>query len=256
MSVELLDNTRRIEKLLHEYSAPRIEFSDICRVMSDILRSDVYVIGQRGRVLGSGVVPGEAMIPDLASAVTGSRLDQKINQRLANTLSTSENTDPQLLGIENPNSCRCLISPVILSGSRLGTLLVTYRDKVLSIDDIIICEFGATVIGMEIFRSLKEEKAADLRSEQNVKAVLETLSRSEMTALRAVLSRVKDGNQVIVGTALADSIGVARASVVNALKKSVSAGILETKSGGRAGTSIRVINEKIYDVLHDRPEGN
>ena len=191
MSVELLDNTRRIEKLLHEYSAPRIEFSDICGVMSDILKSDVYVIGQRGRVLGRGVVPGERMIPALACAQTGSRLDQKINQRLVNVLSTSENTDPGLLGIENPNGCRCLVSPVVLAGSRLGTLLVTFRDRTLSIDDIIICEFGATVIGMEIFRSLKEEKAADLRSEQNVKAVVETLSRSEMTALRAVLARVK-----------------------------------------------------------------
>ena len=39
------------------------------------------------------------------------------------------------------------------------------------------------------------------------------------------------------------------ASVVNALKKCVSAGILETKSGGRLGTSVRVINERIYDIL-------
>ena len=254
MSVELLDNTRRIEKLLHDYSAPRIEFSDICRLMSDILKSDVYVIGQRGRVLGCATVPGDPIIPEFASVVTGSRLNQKINQRLANVLSTSENTDPALYGIDNPNHCHCLVSPVILSGSRLGTLLVVVREGALSIDDIIICEFGATVIGMEIFRSLKEEKAADLRSEQNVKMVVATLSRSEMSALRAMLAKVRSGENVIVGTAVADEIGVARASVVNALKKCVSAGILETKSGGRNGTSIRVLNERIFDILNDKPK--
>ena len=251
MSVELLDNTRRIEKLLHDYSAPRIEFSDICRVMSDILKSDVYMIGQRGRVLGSAVSSDTPAIPAFSSVVTGSRLDQKINQRLVNVLSTSENTDPALLGIDNPNHCHCLVSPVVLSGSRLGTLLVIVREGTLSIDDIIICEFGATVIGMEIFRSLKEEKAADVRSEQNVKALLVTLSRSEMSALRALLTKVKDGETTIVGTALADEIGVARAAVVNALKKCVSAGVLETRSGGRNGTSIRVVNERIYDILND-----
>jgi transcriptional pleiotropic repressor len=254
MSVELLDNTRRLEKLLQEYSAPRIEFSDICRLMSDILKSDVYVFGRRGRVLGCATVSEDPIIPDFDSVVIGSRLNPKVNQRLANVLSTSENTDPVLFGIDNPNHCHCLVSPVVLSGSRLGTLFVVVREGTLSIDDIIICEFGATVVGMEIFRSLKEEKAADLRSEQNVKMVVETLSHSEMSALRAILTKVRSGQQVVVGTAIADEIGVARASVVNALKKCVSAGILETKSGGRNGTLIRVLNDRIYDILNDKPK--
>lgn len=254
MSIELLDSTRRIEKLLRDYPAPRIEFNDICEVMSDILDADILLVAKSGKVLGTGLIPGVPQVPDLAQYVTGSRVNAKIAQRFNNVLSTSENSDLELLGIENPNHCHCLLTPVILSCSHLATLLVVFdRDK-LGVDDVILCEFGATVIGLEINRSLKEEKASELRDEQNVKVIMTTLSHSEVKALCEILRRVRDGENLIVGTAVADKLGVARASVVNALKKCTSAGILDTRSGGRNGTLIRVLNPKIYSLLGDQDE--
>ena len=52
MSVQLLDKTRKINKLLHNNHSSKVVFNDICRVMTDILDADVMVISKKGKVLG------------------------------------------------------------------------------------------------------------------------------------------------------------------------------------------------------------
>ena len=52
MSVQLLDKTRKINKLLHNNNSSKVVFNDICRVLSDILNSNVLVISKKGKVLG------------------------------------------------------------------------------------------------------------------------------------------------------------------------------------------------------------
>ena len=58
MSVQLLDKTRKINKLLHNNHSLRVEFSDICDVLSGILESNILVISKKGKVLGTGFYTG------------------------------------------------------------------------------------------------------------------------------------------------------------------------------------------------------
>ena len=51
MSVQLLDKTRKINKLLHN-STQKMVFSVICTVLSETLESNVSVISKKGKVLG------------------------------------------------------------------------------------------------------------------------------------------------------------------------------------------------------------
>ena len=44
MSVQLLDKTRKIGKLLHNNNSNKVVFNDICLVLSEILSSNVLVI--------------------------------------------------------------------------------------------------------------------------------------------------------------------------------------------------------------------
>ena len=48
---------------------------------------------------------------------------------------------------------------------------------------------------------------------------------------------------------IADSVGITRSVIVNALRKFESAGLIETKSLGMKGTYIRVKNEFLLDEL-------
>ena len=49
MSVQLLDKTRKINKLLHNNNSHKVVFNDICDVLSDILASNVMVISKKGK---------------------------------------------------------------------------------------------------------------------------------------------------------------------------------------------------------------
>ena len=43
MSVQLLDKTRKINKLLHNNNSSKVVFNDICEVLTEILSSNVLV---------------------------------------------------------------------------------------------------------------------------------------------------------------------------------------------------------------------
>ena len=51
MSVQLLDKTRKINKLLHNNNSSKVVFNDICAVLTEILDSNVVVISKKGKVL-------------------------------------------------------------------------------------------------------------------------------------------------------------------------------------------------------------
>ena len=50
MSVQLLDKTRKINKLLHNNNSHKVVFNDICKVLSEILLSNILVISKKGKV--------------------------------------------------------------------------------------------------------------------------------------------------------------------------------------------------------------
>ena len=75
-------------------------------------------------------------------------------------------------------------------------------------------------------------------------AAVNTLSRLEIQAVLAVLNEL-DGRQegTLVTSRLADKVRITRSVIVNALKKCESAGIIQTKSSGVKGTSVRIVND-------------
>ena len=44
MSVQLLDRTRKINKLLHNSSSSKVVFNDICQVLMETLSSNILVL--------------------------------------------------------------------------------------------------------------------------------------------------------------------------------------------------------------------
>ena len=58
MGVQLLDKTRKINKLLHNNSSSKVVFNDICEVLTEILDSNVLVISKKGNGLGGSKFDG------------------------------------------------------------------------------------------------------------------------------------------------------------------------------------------------------
>ena len=171
MSVQLLDKTRKINKLLHNNHSHRVEFNDICDVLSGILESNILVISKKGKVLGTGFYNNTEIINELIYDRVGGFVDKMLNERLLSVLSTKENVNLSTLGF-NPDMVKkfqALLAPIEIGGERLGTLFMYKQDKSYEIDDIILCEYGTTVVGLEMMRSVNEENAEEVRKQQIVK---------------------------------------------------------------------------------------
>ena len=82
MSVQLLDKTRKINKLLHNNNSHKVVFNDICEVLSDILDSNVLVISKKGKVLGIKDRPDIETINELINNEVGEYIDPLLNERL------------------------------------------------------------------------------------------------------------------------------------------------------------------------------
>lgn len=251
MSVQLLDKTRKINKLLHNNHSHRVEFNDICEVLSGILESNILVISQKGKILGAASYSGIDKIGELITADTGGFVDNMLNERLLGVLSTKENVNLLTLGFSggSERKFKALIAPVDIAGERLGTLFIYKCVADYDIDDIILCEYGATVVGLEMMSSVNNENAEDERKKKIVKSAIKILSASELQAVKAVFAHMDGMDGILVASRIADDTGITRSVIVNALKKFDSAGVISTKSSGMKGTKIKVLNEVVYDEL-------
>ena len=183
----------------------------------------------------------------------GSHVDPLLNDRFLSVLSTKENVNLQTLGFEGENieQYRAIINPIDIAGERLGTVFMYRNSDQYDIEDIIVSEYGTTVVGLEMMRSVNEENAEEARKVQVVKSAFSTLSFSELEAIIHIFDELDGDEGILVASKIADRVGITRSVIVNALRKFESAGVIESRSSGMKGTYIKVLNEVIFDELEE-----
>ena len=241
MSVQLLDKTRKINKLLHNSSSSKVVFNDICQVLMDTLSSNILVLSKKGKVLGVSFCPGVEEIRELIADEVGGHVDPLLNERFLGVLSTKENVNLQTLGFEHVSSSyQGIINPIDIAGERLGTVFMYRKDRPYDIEDI-----------LEMMRAVHEENAEEDRKKQVVKSAFNTLSFSELEAIIHIFDELDGDEGILVASKIADRVGITRSVIVNALRKFESAGVIESRSSGMKGTYIKVLNEVIFDELEE-----
>lgn len=130
MSIELLDKTRRINRLLDDRRSSKVAFADICQVLGQLMDSNAYVISSKGKMLGTYIVDSTETINGFQEK-RGSYIDAKLNERFLNVLSTKENVNLETLGFSGGEAAgyEALITPISIAGERLGTLFL-YRRQI------------------------------------------------------------------------------------------------------------------------------
>ena len=226
MSVQLLDKTRKINKLLHNNNSQKVVFNDICQVLMEVMDSNVIVISKKGKILGIQNSENIDPIEEMISGKIGDYIESDIHRYCG------------------------IISPIDIAGERFGTLFMYRMEDDYTIDDIILAEYGTTVVGLEMMRSVSEEMESERRKQNIIESAFRTLSFTELEAVHHIFDELNGSEGILVASKIADRFGITRSVIVNALRKLESAGVIESRSSGMKGTYIKVVNDLIFDELN------
>lgn len=254
MEGKFLKKTRRLNSILQQTGNMPVSFADLCELLQDILDSNVYVTSKRGKVLGVSLHDHKdsALVYEEGSQVE--MFPKEYNDELLRVESTKYNlTEDKLLAIFKNDidsySKFVTIVPILGSGERLGTLVIARHDGSYNEEDIVLAEYAATVVGMEIIRAKTDEYEEDARKKAVVQMAIGTLSFSELEAVEHIFQELDGMEGLLVASKIADRVGITRSVIVNALRKFESAGVIESRSLGMKGTYIKILNEKLLDEL-------
>jgi len=251
----LLSKTRRINSMLQAAAGKPVNFKDMAETLSEVIECNAFVVSRKGKVLGYAInqqIENERM----KGMLEDRQFPIEYTQNLSNIKETSANLDVNSEHTIFPVEERELfenglttIVPIIGGGERLGTLLLGRVDAEFQDDDLILGEYGATVVGMEILREKGDRIEEEARSKAVVQMAISSLSYSELEAIEHIFEEL-DGNEgLLVASKIADRVGITRSVIVNALRKLGSAGVIESRSLGMKGTYIKVLNTKFLAEL-------
>ena len=113
------------------------------------------------------------------------------------------------MGCLFPRQELCFV-PINGAGERLGSLIVAKFDQSFIEEDLILAEYGATVVGMEILRAKSEEIEEEARKKAAVQIALGTLSYSELEAVVHIFEELDGTEGLLVASKVADRVGITR----------------------------------------------
>ncbi|QTH45910.1 GTP-sensing pleiotropic transcriptional regulator CodY [Cohnella sp. LGH] len=252
----LLMKTRTLNRLLQEAAGKPLNFREMAEGLRETMQGDVFVLSRKGKVLGSAHSAGFPEMWLRREEADGLRFPSETNDRLlrisetaANVSSNEETLTPIEAAFAN---AIVTIVPIIGGSDRLGTLVLSREHESFGDDDLILAEYGSTIIGMEILRERIDEREAEARSKAIVTVAVNSLSFSEMEAVEQIFEELEGKEGLLVASKIADRAGITRSVIVNALRKLESAGVIETRSLGMKGTYIRILNAQLLRELEHR----
>ncbi|MBZ2173883.1 GTP-sensing pleiotropic transcriptional regulator CodY [Schnuerera sp. xch1] len=255
MVENLLQKTRRLNKTLQSSGSKPVSFQELSKILSEVLEANVYIASKKGRVLGFSLSDGFDCDMIQTEVVEEKRFPQKYNDELLKVSETKENFKEidecvfdQVTECAHPDKIATII-PINSGGERLGTLVIARYGRMFTEDDLILAEYSATIVGMEILRSKAEEVEDESRKKAVVQMAIGTLSFSELEAMEHIFEELDGDEGLIVASKVADRVGITRSVIVNALRKFESAGVIESRSLGMKGTHIKVLNDKLLEEL-------
>ncbi len=249
-NMNLLAKTRKINTLLQKSAGKQVNFKEMAAKLSEVIDANIFVVSRRGKLLGFEInqqVENDRMIQMLEDR----QFPEEYTQNLFNVKETSSNLDIDnehtAFPVENRElfqSGLTTVVPIIGGGERLGTLILARLEARFEDDDLILGEYGATVVGMEILREKAEEIEVEARTKAVVQMAISSLSYSELEAIEHIFEELDGKEGLLVASKIADRVGITRSVIVNALRKLESAGVIESRSLGMKGTYIKVLNDK------------
>ncbi len=255
---ELLNKSRKINRLLQRTGGKRVDFSEMADVLSDAIQCNSYITSRKGKILGYSLLDDFECDIMEEKVIAEGYFPEDYNDGLLNVTQTRDNVEQKEGECVFTDAEDCLYSdklttivPVVGGGDRLGTLVLARYGEKFDDQDIVLAEYGASVVGMEILRSESDKIEKEARKKAAVQIAIDTLSYSELEAIEHIFEELDGEEGRLVASKIADRVGITRSVIVNALRKFESAGVIESRSLGMKGTYIKILNEYLLDELKE-----
>lgn len=233
-----------------------VNFNEMAQTLRDVIESNTFVVSRRGKLLGLSLKL-EFENERMQKMFESKQFPEEYTQNLFAITETSPNLDVNSPFSVFPDENKDLFSgglttivPIVGGGERLGTLILSRLNESFTDEDLILAEYGATVVGMEILREKTEEIEEEAREKAIVQMAISSLSYSELEAIEHIFEELDGKEGLLVASKIADRVGITRSVIVNALRKLESAGVIESRSLGMKGTYIKVLNDKFLFELN------
>lgn len=254
MEQNMLNRVRKMNWVLQQSTAGAFSYEELCKSLSELMEANVYIINELSKVVGVYYkIQSESVA--IADPETGrQKLPNEYNEELLKVMNTKANlkSDEALkifkYDYDTSEKLHTII-PILGGGERFGTLILTRYEPEFTDEDLILAEYGATVVGIELQRRKAVAMEESNRQRSVVQMAIGTLSYSEVEAVQHIFAAL-DGNEgLLIASRIADQSGITRSVIVNALRKLESASVIESRSLGMKGTHIKILNDKFIEEL-------
>ncbi len=191
---DILKKIRKLNWMLQESPTGAFSFNEMCELMSEFMDANVYITNRHGKVIGVGYKSKSDSMA-ISDTETGSEvLPEEYNEELMRVRETTANlSGDEALKIfkydyDTADKLHTII-PILGGGQRWGTLVLTRYSPSFEEEDLVIGEYGATVVGMEIQRRKSLEREEEEREIAMVQMAIGTLSYSRDRSCSADLCR-------------------------------------------------------------------
>lgn len=264
---DLLDKTRQVSKAMQgRRDGARPDYNKLAKILCEFSTANVYVLSHEGQILGYAWVD-EYHSEAIASFIEQGYMPKSFVERLAQQRETVlSRADGHLFDDQEKQEGdkTALYVPIYGASERLGTLVLARFASDFATRDLVLAEYLATLVGLEILHDRTRQIEDQARERLVVNMAMKALSYSEIDAVIHIITKLKelsaekrggfhrdavDCEGVVIASKIADRVGVTRSVIVNALRKLESAGIIESRSLGMKGTFIKVLSPLFVDEL-------
>ncbi|MEE3456181.1 MAG: GTP-sensing pleiotropic transcriptional regulator CodY, partial [Succiniclasticum sp.] len=155
--MKLLEKARILNRLMQ--NGERVKYKEVALLLRNLISSNVYVIDIDGKIMGYGLLDEFECDVMRDMVLADQRFPEKYMEFVKETTETNSNIShkEQKCSFIDTKKCmygekRTTIVPVNGNGERIATLILARYDRDFNDDDLLLAEYAAAVIGVEILR--------------------------------------------------------------------------------------------------------
>lgn len=253
--MSLLDKTREISRLIQTHDSVNVDYKKLAKKLGDVISSNVFILSDKGRLVGYSLNQ-DGVNERVHDMLNDEQFPDEYVERLFVVTETEANIPfendltvfPKEDSFQDSSTC---IVPISGAAQRLGTLVLGRVTDSFTEHDLVLAEYAATVVGMEMLREQHDEIEQKARDKASITMAINSLSYSEREAITHIFDELDGPQGLLVASKIADRVGITRSVIVNALRKLESAGVIDSKSLGMKGTFIKVKKESFPEELRN-----